>query len=225
VAFLGPPGSGKGTQGARLASLWGVPHVSTGDLLRQILLDEPHSELARAVRVIADGRMVSDETAGEIVARELERPEAARGFVLDGYPRNVRQACALQAFLGEQPPGAPPPHSLDGVIALVVREEALLHRLAGRLTCPNCGASFHLQDDPPAAEGVCDRCGHRLVTREDDRPERLRTRWQLYHERTEPLIGFYRERGLLREVDGEGAEDEVFDRVRRAAAKRGTDWR
>lgn len=208
VVFLGPPGSGKGTQGTRLASLWGVPHIASGDRMRQILQEEPDSELAQAIRVIDEGRLVSDETAGRVVFRALAREDACRGFVLDGYPRSVNQARDLERFLAERQNCA-----LDAVIGLVIDEEALVERLSGRLTCPNCGATYHVKSAPPRVAGVCDICGHTLVVREDDRPDRIRTRLHLYRERTEPLMAFYRENGLLHEVNAAGREETVFSRV------------
>jgi len=205
--LLGPPGSGKGTQGNRLAAYWQVPHVASGNLLRQILQEEPDSELARAIRVIDQGRMVSDETAGAIVFRALDAPLAESGFVLDGYPRNVNQAQILEAHLRADG------RRLDAVIGLVIVEEALIARLSGRLTCPNCGATYHIAAGPPTVPGVCDVCGHALVVREDDHPDRIRTRLRLYHEKTEPLMRFYRDCGLLREVDAVGPEEDVFARI------------
>jgi adenylate kinase len=210
--MLGPPGAGKGTQGARLASAWGVPHVSSGDLLRRALADDDGSEVARAARAIADGSMVSDEVASAIVFRELEKPEATGGFVLDGYPRNERQAGILDTFLGGRG------ESLQAVLALRIDEEALVARLMGRLTCPNCGESYHLTASPPKVAGICDRCGTELTVREDDQPEAIHRRLELYAERTAPLFDYYGRAGLLREVDATGDEETVFRRCVTAAS-------
>jgi adenylate kinase len=205
--MLGPPGSGKGTQGLRLAEAYGVPHISSGDLLRRVLATDAESELAQAVRVINEGRFVSDETVSQLVFRELE---AAPGFVLDGYPRNVGQAERFDTFLEAR--GS----ALDAVLFLDVSEQEILRRLGGRLTCPNCGATYHIQAEPPRVAGICDRCGAHLVVREDDRPDQVRTRLAVYGERTRPLVDYYRERDLLRIVDAHGSEDEVFGRCRQA---------
>jgi adenylate kinase len=207
VVFLGPPGAGKGTQGIRLASFWGVPHIASGVLLRRILQDEPASELNSAIRVIEQGNLVSDDTVATVVFRELDTEAAQNGFVLDGYPRSARQAQDLEAHLAQTG------RDLDAVIGLVIREEALVARLSGRLTCNNCGASYHIVNDPPRQEGICDRCASSLVVRDDDQPGPIRTRLALYRERAEPLLKFYRERGLLREVDAEGGEEDVFARI------------
>jgi adenylate kinase len=205
--MLGPPGSGKGTQGLRLAEAYGVPHISSGDLLRRVLTMDEESELARAVRVIHEGRFVSDEVASALVFRELD---SAPGFVLDGYPRNVHQAEMLASFLSERS------GRLDVVLFLDVSEAEVLRRIGGRLTCPDCGATYHARTEPSAIAAVCDRCGACLAVREDDQPERVRTRLAVYTERTRPLVDFYRDRGILRLVDAIGSEDEVFTRCRRS---------
>lgn len=202
VIMIGPPGAGKGTQGYKLAQYWDVPHVASGDLLRRVIAVE-NSELAEAARVIHQGYMVSDEFASAIVFREIE---GKSGFVLDGYPRNVAQARTLDEFLANQG------QHVDAVLSLLLDDAEILRRLAGRLTCPNCGESYHRETQPPKVEGICDRCGGTLIIREDDHPDRIKTRLALYAERTRPLIDFYRDAGLLREVDGVGTEDAVFSR-------------
>ncbi len=209
--MLGPPGAGKGTQGARLARQWGVPHIASGDILRRLIAEGGDTEYARAARVINEGKMVSDDTASGLVFGELVKPEAAGGFVLDGYPRNIDQAYRLTRFLDELG------EKLDGVIGLVISEEAVIARLAARLTCVNCGESYHTVAAPPRVAGVCDRCGHTLEVRSDDRPDRVHMRLTLYHERTAPLLAYYREQGLLREADAEGEENAVWERVLAAA--------
>jgi adenylate kinase len=208
IVLIGPPGAGKGTQGARLGAHLGVPHVASGDMMRRLLEEGGDSELARAVRVINEGKYVSDEVAGALVFAELEKPEAASGFVLDGYPRNVAQAATLEAWLSGRG------EALDAVVSLEVSVDAVVARLSNRLTCPNCGASYHLLASPPKVAGVCDVCGYEpLAVRADDAPEKVVTRLAVYRERTEPVLAFYRERGLLRPVDAEGGADAVFGRV------------
>lgn len=217
IVLLGPPGAGKGTQGERLSRRWNALHISSGDILRRIIATED-SDLARAARVILDGKLISDEVANAIIFRELEKPQAAeRGFILDGYPRNVAQAGALDTLLSGNR------LSLDRVVALEIDENTQVERLTGRLTCPNCGMSYHVRHEPPRVPGICDRCGAKLVVREDDRPEKIRTRFAIYHEKTEPLIAYYRERGLLSEIVAVGTEDEVFHRILTAVeSKTGT---
>lgn len=206
LVILGPPGAGKGTQGKRLAAYWGVPHVATGDILRRVIATED-TDLARAAQVIQQGHLVPDEVANALLFRELsESPEARNGFVLDGYPRTVPQAEALAGFLAAQG------QALDAALLLLVSEETLLARLSGRLTCAQCGASYHVTKDPPQLPDVCDRCGSGLSVRDDDRPDHILTRFQHYHVRTEPVIAFYRASGQLRPVSAEGTEEEVFAR-------------
>jgi adenylate kinase len=181
--------------------------VASGDLLRRILQNDNSSPQAAAIRVIEKGNLVSDETVAEVVFHELDQPQARNGFVLDGYPRSARQALDLEEHL------AADGRELDAVVGLVIDEESLVARLSGRLTCPNCGASYHVVHDPPRQPGICDRCGSPLIVRDDDQPGPIRTRLGLYHERAEPLLRFYRGRGLLREVDATGTEDEIFERL------------
>jgi adenylate kinase len=192
----------------RLAAHFGVPHVASGDIMRRLLSEGGDSELARAVRVINEGKYVSDEVAGALVFHELEKPEAAPGFVLDGYPRNVAQAVALDAWLAGR--GL----ALDAALSLEVSLEAVVERLSNRLTCPQCGTSYHMRLSPPKVAGVCDVCGYSpLAVRADDAPGKIATRLTVYRERTEPVLAFYRNVGLLRTADAEGDEDTVFHRV------------
>jgi adenylate kinase len=202
IVLIGPPGAGKGTQGKRLAGTWNVPHIASGDLLRKVIETET-GPLAETVRVIDEGKHVSDEIVSAIVFRELD---AAPGFVLDGYPRNVAQAETLAGHLRERG------QQLDVAVLLVVDEAEVLRRLAGRLTCPNCGETYHAVNEPPRVPGTCDRCGASLVVRADDQPEGIQMRLALFHERTRPLVDYYRAAGLLREVNAVGTEDEVFAR-------------
>lgn len=206
---MGPPGAGKGTQGMLLAERYAVPHIASGEILRRLIATED-SELARAARVINEGKLIPDAVANAIAFREMEKPGAARGFILDGYPRDVAQAEALEGFLAARG------QALDASVALLAGEDVLVERLTGRLTCPVCETSYHARSDPPRAPGVCDREGAALVVREDDHPDRIRIRIALYHQKTEPLVAFYRERGLLREVDAVGTEAEVCRAIERA---------
>ncbi|MBC7339400.1 MAG: adenylate kinase [Firmicutes bacterium] len=202
VVLLGPPGSGKGTQAARLGEHWGVPHISTGDAFRRAVAEgTPLGRLAR--EYMQRGELVPDEVVNGVVAARLAGEDCARGFVLDGYPRTVPQAEAFAALLEER--GL----RLDAVVDLVVSEEELVRRAAGRRVCARCGANYHLEFQPPREPGRCDRCGGELVQREDDLPATVAQRLAVYRRQTEPLVEFYRERGLLVPVDGSGAVEEV----------------
>lgn len=206
VVLIGPPGSGKGTQGARLATAWGIPHIASGAILRRIIATED-SDLARAARVINEGKYIPDAIANAIAFRELSKPEAESGFLLDGYPRDVAQAEALDAFLRQGK------RRIDVAVELDIDPDLVVERLAGRLTCPNCGQTYHIRAMPPQKPGFCDRCGSVLTVREDDQPERIRYRFDLYREKSGPLVAFYREQGVLRTVDASVDEDGVFTAI------------
>lgn len=207
LMMLGPPGAGKGTQAQRLSEALGIPQVSTGDMLRSARREG--SDLGKKAAQFMDaGELVPDKVVIGIVAEWFESPAAGGGFILDGFPRTVPQAEALEAMGVE----------LEAVINIAVSEEEVIRRLSGRLTCPNCGASFHAEFDPPAEEGVCDACGEDLVRRADDEPEAIRERLQTYHAQTAPLVDFYRDENVLVDVDGQGTPDEVYGRVERVVA-------
>ncbi len=203
LILLGPPGAGKGTQAARLRDDYDIPQVSTGDMLREAR--RKGTELGeKAAEYMDAGELVPDQVVVGIVEERLDRPDAENGFILDGFPRTRAQAESLEEMDVE----------IDAVLNLEVPEDEVVRRLSGRLNCPECGAAFHKEFNPPAEDDVCDECGHDgLMTREDDRPDVVRERLQEYRDNTEPLEEFYRERGLLEEVDGEGSPDEVAARL------------
>lgn len=202
LMMLGPPGAGKGTQAQRLSEAHGIPQISTGDMLRGAR--RKGTELGKkAAKFMDAGELVPDDVVIGIVAERLEEPDAKKGFILDGFPRTAGQADAL-SDMGVQ---------LEAVINIQVGEEEVIRRLGGRLSCPECGATFHEEFKPPADEGVCDECGHELMRREDDQPEAIRERLRQYRASTEPLVEFYRGRGALENVDGEGSPDEVYGRI------------
>ncbi|HTV12175.1 MAG TPA: adenylate kinase [Acidimicrobiales bacterium] len=205
IVVLGRQGSGKGTQAARLASTFGVPHVSTGDAFRAAAKDG--SKLGRAVQGYMDrGELVPDDVVVAVVKEHLFGPGAPDGFILDGFPRTVAQAEAL-AKMAE-------PHGVDVVIDLEVGNEEVVRRISGRRVCPNCGANYNLVDSPPKVAGACDLCGQGpLVQRDDDTEEAVRRRLEIYEQMTAPLIDWYRARGILVRVDATGTPDEVTDRV------------
>jgi adenylate kinase len=209
VIFLGPPGAGKGTQARRAAKRWGVVQIATGDMLREAVA--AGTELGRqAKRHMDAGGLVPDDVIIGLVAETLARPEARKGFILDGFPRTRGQAEALERLLDER--GL----ALDRVVLFRVPEGELTRRLTQRRVCRRCGHTHHLTFSPPARPGVCDRCGGELYQRSDDEEGTVRRRLTVYGESTRPLVDYYRERGLLEEVAGEGSVDQVSESVVRA---------
>lgn len=209
---MGMPGTGKGTQAIRLREALGVPHVSTGDILRDAV--KHGSALGRKVKAhLEAGTLVPDEVMGDLVVERLGRGDAREGFVLDGFPRNLGQVGILDGALERL--GV----ALDSVILFSVPERELVHRLAGRRVCPACGTVFHIDRRPPRSAGVCDSCGQALVQREDDREQVVLERLDVYRESTVPITTTYAERGILLEVDASGEADEVFSRMNQEMAR------
>lgn len=206
MVLLGPPGSGKGTQASALEQRWKLPHIASGDLLRANVRDD--SDLGRRAGPFMDrGDLVPDDLILDMMAARLAEPNAAEGYVLDGFPRTVAQAHALADRLGAMG------QSLDAVIYLGVPEEELLRRLSGRLTCPACNAIYQVDTMPPREEGVCDHCGTSLVQRQDEQPDVVRNRLKVYAQQTQPLLDYYRQEGLLHEVDGTIGVDRVLSEI------------
>lgn len=203
LILLGPPGAGKGTQAKGLTGRLGVPHISTGDMLREAVREG--TPLGRAAKAVMDrGELVSDELLTGIVKARLAKSDCDAGFLLDGYPRNLAQASTLDAILAEL--GRAPARALE----ISVADESIVARLGSRRSCPGCGAVYNLESQPPAREGLCDACGKGLVLRDDDRPEVVRERLRVYHEKTAPLSALYTGRGALTAVDGARAPEEVL---------------
>ena len=199
--LLGLPGAGKGTQGELLSKKLGIPKVSTGDILRDaVRRATPLGQKAK--EAMEKGQLVSDDIVIGIVEEKLKSDECAKGCILDGFPRNLRQAQALEEF------GLP-----LKAIYIKVPEEEVVRRLSARRVCPNCGAVYNLITSPPKKEGICDRCGTPLIQREDDREEVVRERIKVYREQTEPIVDYYRRRNVLVEVNGQGRVEEVFSRL------------
>lgn len=209
IILLGPPGAGKGTQAKRLEERYGMVQLATGDMLRAER--SSGSTLGKQVQAIMDsGKLVSDDIMIALIARRIDRLGAARGFILDGFPRTVPQAEALDAMLAEK--GL----RLDHVIEMTVDEAALVDRIAGRFTCAKCGASYHDRFHRPRREGVCDVCGSReFVRRADDRPEAVTQRLSAYRAQTAPILPYYRAKGVLRAVDGMAEIDGVTGQIAR----------
>jgi adenylate kinase len=207
LVLLGPPGSGKGTQGERLQEDFRLPYYATGDILRAAVRNG--TELGAEAREYMDrGDLVPDEVMVGLIAERVASDEAADGFILDGFPRTIAQGEALDAKLSELG------RALTTAVLIDVPDEEVVRRLSGRRVCVKNGHIFHMEFDPPKNEGTCDICGSRLEIREDDKPEVVRHRLGTYHEKTEPLVAYYEERGILRRVDGLPPPDEVSDRIR-----------
>ena len=206
LILLGPPGSGKGTQGERLQQDLELPYYATGDILRAAVREG--TEIGEQAKEYMDrGDFVPDDVIVGVIAEKIDQKEAEDGFILDGFPRTQPQAEALGEKLAELGRG------VSAVLLIDVSDEEVVRRLGGRRTCPN-GHIFHVDFDPPEKEDVCDVCGEPLAIRDDDKPEVIRKRLDLYHEKTEPLIEYYERRGLLNRIDGDQPPEEVTDRIR-----------
>jgi len=200
--LLGPPGAGKGTQAAKLSNYVGVPRISTGDILRKHVAEG--TDLGKKAQAYMDaGKLVPDDLVIAMTERRLKEADARKGFILDGFPRTIAQAEALAKLV-----------PLDAVINLFLEPEELIKRNTGRRVCPKCDAVYHVLMNRPRKEGICDRCGSALTIRADDRDEVVRARIETYERQTAPLIKYYRERGLLREVYASGLIDEIFLRLK-----------
>ena len=203
LIMFGPPGAGKGTQADLLCRRYGIKKISSGDALRDVI--RSGSELGEQVKALMDeGKFVPNEIVTEIIRDRVSSPDCANGFILDGFPRNLEQAKELVG-MGVR---------VNKALLINVPDEVLVDRVQGRVMCDKCGTSFHLKNNPPAVEGVCDKCGGHLQARHDDRPETVRARLKVYHEQTDPVVDFYRDRGVLSEIDGtasiEAAAEEIL---------------
>ena len=207
LILLGPPGSGKGTQGERLQQDFRLPYYATGDILRAAVRDG--TPLGGTAQEFMDrGDLVPDEVIIGVIGERVQSPEAADGFILDGFPRTVGQAEAL----GIEMDGLE--RSITAALLIDVDDGEVVRRLGGRRTCVKNGHIFHIEFDPPKNEDVCDVCGARLIVRDDDKPEVIRHRLDTYHDKTKPLVSYYEEQGLLKRVDGMLEPDEVGNRIR-----------
>ena len=206
IIMLGAPGAGKGTQAKQIADKYSIPHISTGDIFRANIKNG--TELGKKAKQYMDqGALVPDELTCDLVMDRIQQDDCKNGFVLDGFPRTIPQAEALDAALGKIN------EKMDYAIDVDVPDENIVNRMSGRRACLNCGATYHLISIPPKVEGICDRCGSEIVLREDDKPETVQKRLKVYHEKTQPLIDYYKNQGILKSVDGTQPMDEVFKAI------------
>jgi adenylate kinase len=211
IILLGPPGAGKGTQAKRLVDRYGLPWISTGDIFRdQIAKGTPLG--LQAKEFVDRGEYVPDEITTTMVLERLEEPDAHEGFILDGFPRTVPQAQSLERALAA---GGKP---LDAVLNFKISDQVAVKRLTARLVCPNCKRSYNREFKPPRVDGVCDVCGHDLRSRSDDDEATIMRRLEVYHRETKPLVLYFWERGLLRDIDSEAPEEVIADRTVEAVA-------
>jgi len=213
LILLGPPGAGKGTQAKLMLQKYALPQISTGDILREAI--RLGTELGKRVEpLLANGKLVPDDLVIQIIEERLKRDDATQGFVLDGFPRTLPQAEALEAQLKRAG------KKIDRVVSLEVDEAAIVGRMGGRRSCPKDGSVFHLVNSPPKVTGKCDKCGADLVQRPDDVPEKVQNRLRIYAQDTAPLKDFYEQRNLLSRIDGMGNAEQVFGAISDALGKK-----
>lgn len=206
IIMLGAPGAGKGTQAEKIAEKYQVPHISTGDIFRSNIKNG--TELGKKAKTYMDqGLLVPDELVVDLVVDRLKQADCEKGCILDGFPRTIPQAEALDAALKKDN------DAVDFAIDIEVPDQAIIDRMSGRRACVNCGMTYHTQYMPPKTEGKCDKCGSDLILRDDDKPETVKKRLDVYHEQTQPLIDYYKKQGCLREVDGTKSMDEVASAI------------
>ena len=206
IIMLGAPGAGKGTQAKQIAAKYSIPHISTGDIFRANIKNG--TELGKKAKEYMDqGLLVPDELTCDLVMDRIAQDDAKNGFVLDGFPRTIPQAEALDAALTKIG------QAMDYAIDVDVPDENIINRMSGRRACLNCGATYHIVSIPPKKEGICDSCGNELVLRDDDKPETVKKRLDVYHDQTQPLIDYYNGKGILKSVDGTQPMEKVFEDI------------
>lgn len=206
IVLLGPPGAGKGTQAKKIADKFGIPHISTGDILRKAIADKTLLG-KQAAEYLEKGLLVPDDLVIAMVKSRLDMEDCENGFLLDGFPRTVKQAESLDDYMQEK--GI----QLDIVLNIEVKQDTLIERFTGRRVCEQCGATYNIKSSPPKEPGLCDKCGGRLIIRDDDKPETVKKRLEVYETSTAPLIGYYKEKNLLINIDGSGSIDYVFEDI------------
>lgn len=206
IILLGPPGAGKGTQAKNISKIYKLPHISTGDILRENISNNTNLGI-KAKLYMSKGELVPDELLITIIKERLSRNDCSRGFLLDGYPRTIPQADALHMILTESD------KRLDVVLNIDVDDEELIKRLSGRRMC-SCGASYHILFNPPVSEGICDVCKGKLYQREDDKAQAIKNRLIVYKKQTQPLIEYYKDKGLLKTIDGTKDIPQIFEDIR-----------
>ncbi|MDO4343226.1 MAG: adenylate kinase [Eubacteriales bacterium] len=206
IIMLGAPGAGKGTQAKRIAKKYSIPHISTGDILRANVKGE--TELGKKAQVFMNqGLLVPDDLVIDMLMDRIGQADCEKGYVLDGFPRTIPQAESLDAALaglGEK---------MDFAIDVDVPDENIVKRMGGRRACVNCGATYHVEFNPTKTEGICDACGEKLILRDDDKPETVQKRLDVYHDQTQPLIAYYEKAGILNTVDGTQNMEDVFESI------------
>ncbi|MBQ1901478.1 MAG: adenylate kinase [Lachnospiraceae bacterium] len=206
IIMLGAPGAGKGTQAKKIAEKYNIPHISTGDIFRANIKN--NTELGKKAKEYMDqGLLVPDELTCDLVTDRIQKDDCSNGFILDGFPRTIPQAEALDKALKAMG------QSMDYAINVDVADDNIIDRMSGRRACLKCGATYHIVTIPPKSEGICDNCGSELVQREDDKPETVKKRLDVYHEQTQPLIDYYNNQGILRSVDGTKDFEGVFQDI------------
>ena len=206
IIMLGAPGAGKGTQAKKIAEKYGIPHISTGDIFRANIKNQ--TELGRKAKAYMDqGALVPDELTLELIMDRFTNDDCKNGYVLDGFPRTIPQAEALTKALADKK------DAVDYAINVDVPDEAIVSRMSGRRACLACGGTYHIKFNPTKVEGICDACGGELVLRNDDKPETVQKRLDVYHEQTQPLIDYYQTQNILKEVDGTLPLEDVFQAI------------
>ncbi len=206
IIMLGAPGAGKGTQAKKIADKYNIPHISTGDIFRANIKNG--TELGKKAKEYMDkGLLVPDELTLDLIMDRFKADDCKNGYVLDGFPRTIPQAEALEAALGAAGDG------IDYAINVEVPDADIVNRMSGRRACLSCGSTYHIKYAPTKVEGVCDRCGKELILRDDDKPETVQKRLNVYHTQTQPLIDFYKGKGILKEVDGTLDMEDVFEAI------------
>ena len=206
IIMLGAPGAGKGTQAKKIAAKYAIPHISTGDIFRANIKN--NTELGQKAKTYMDkGELVPDELVVDLIMDRFKEADCANGYVLDGFPRTIPQAEALDKALSANG------ESVDYAINVEVPDENIINRMSGRRACVGCGATYHVVYSPTKVEGVCDKCGEELIVRDDDKPETVLNRLEVYHNQTQPLIDYYNEQGILKSVDGTVDMKDVFNAI------------